>query len=131
MRGILIRHNGWWSVEDPKDEEELKRLLGAQEIERPALKMGTWYYGCACDADARDKNGFKEGDETVVMMIRKMLRTRFFGYIAGDVFIYLNKGLDDDDIERIKRRIFLKGKDRTPFLVVDDFQNYEYEEADL
>ena len=54
MRGILIK-DGWWKEADPKDEDELKALLGATEIERIALKVGDQYYGCACDADARSK----------------------------------------------------------------------------
>lgn len=128
MRGVLIK-DGWWKVAEPKDEEELRGLLGAKEIERPALRLGREYYGCACDADARSKT---KAPDTVVMRIRKGLRRkyRYFGYVAGPVFIYLNKGLDASDVDFIAKRIFIHNDGTSPFLLVDDFQNVAYEETD-
>lgn len=129
MKGILIRHDGWWSVEDPKDEEELKQMLNATALERPALRVGAEYYGCVCDADARAKLPDDTCD-TVVMRIRKRFKDRLYGYVAGDVFIYLNKGLDDVDIDFISKRIFIHKDGITPFLLVEDFRNMMYEETD-
>lgn len=54
MRGILIDEN-WWRIVDPKDTEELKSLLGAERLERPAIKIAGHFFGCYCDADARTK----------------------------------------------------------------------------
>lgn len=129
MKGVLIK-DGWWKVAEPVDLEEAARLIGADRIEVPALKMGTHYYGCVCDAEGRSKA--PEGTpETVVMRIRKglMRRWRFYGYITGPVFIFLNKGLEDTDVECIRRRIFLNDSD-DPFVVVDDFRDMAYEPTD-
>lgn len=128
MRGVLIK-DGWWRIAEPKDEEELRELLGAKEMERPALKLGDEYYGCWCDADARERT--KEPD-TVVMRIRKGVtrRYRYYGYVAGPVFIHLNRGLDDGEIGRIASRIFIHDDGTSPFLLVDDFRNVAYEETD-
>ena len=128
MRGVLIK-DGWWKIAEPKDEEELRGLLGAKEMERPALKLGDEYYGCWCDADGREKD---YGLDTVVMRIKKGVTRKYhyYGYVIGPVFIHLNRGLDDGDIRRIVSRIFLHNDGETPFLLVDDFQNVAYEDTD-
>lgn len=130
MRGILIDpRTGWWREENPRDLEEIKGLLSADELENAALKLGAEYYGCYCDAEAREKD---YGPDTVVMRIKKGLRrkVRYFGYIAGPVFIYLNKGLEDIDVEFIKKRIILHSDGDSPCLIVEDFQDMTYEVTD-
>lgn len=121
---------GWWKEVDINGEEDVKRILGAEELERPALRLGKEYYGCWCDADAREG---PHGPDCVVMRIKKGLsrRWRYFGYVSGPVLIHLNKGLEDVDFEFLKGRIFTHDdSDRTPFLLVDDFQNVVYEDTD-
>jgi len=131
MRGIFIDpEKGWWEERDPKDTEEIKEMLGAEFLENPALKVGGEYFGCYCDRDAREH---ETHPDTVVMRIRKGFRKRhrYFGYVAGPVFIYLNRGLDDIEVEFLRRRIFLhEDAARTPFLLVEDFQDMLYEESD-
>lgn len=68
-----------------------------------------------------------------MMLVRKRFwrKSRIFGYVAGPVFIHLNKGLDDDDIEIIKDRIqVIRGGDYSTHLVVDNFQHMCYEDTD-
>ena len=126
VRGLFIR-NGWYDIVETDDPG---RLLDADEIEVPALKIGPQgrYYGCICDANAREKGACR--DEYVLMHIKKRFRKhRFFGYVMGPVFIFLNRGLSDDDIAYIRRHIILDGAE-TPHLIVEDFQNVCYEHSD-
>ena len=67
------------------------------------------------------------------MRIRKGLsrRYRYFGYVAGPVFIYLNKGLDDLDVKFLAARILIHRDDAlTPCLVADDLRNAVYGDTD-
>lgn len=131
MRCILIDPEmGWWKEIEIEGEEDVKRLLGAKELERPALKLGDEYYGCWCDADAREKTSRRD---TVVMRVKKRFKRgwRFFGCIAGPVVIHLNKGLEDVDIAFISRRILTyNDEEKSPFLLVEDYRNMMYEDTD-
>ena len=125
-RGLYIR-NGWYDIIETDDPV---KLLGAEEIEVPALKVGAKgrYYGCICDANARETGACK--DEYIVMRIKRKLRkSRFFGYVMGPVFIFLNKGLSDEDIAYIRRHIILDSNE-VPHLIVEDFRNMFYEHSD-
>lgn len=131
MRCLLIDPDrGWWQECEVEGEEDARRILGAEELERPALKLGDEYYGCWCDAEGRSK---ASGPDTVVMRVRKRFGRgwRFFGYVAGPVIIHLNKGLEDLDIAFISKRILMHDDERkTPFLLVEDFRDMAYEDSD-
>ena len=132
MRGMLIDPvQGWWRECDPRDEEEIKGLLRADELENTALKVGEEYYGCWCDRHGRDEGkGYRK--ETVVLRRREGLRRKwhYYGYIMGPVFIYLNRGLSDLDVEFLKGRLILHSDGDSPCIIVEDFQNMAYEPTD-
>ena len=123
VRGLLIR-NGWYEIVETDDPAS---LLGAEETETPALKVGEEIYGCVCDRNARESGLYKK--DTVVLRRKRFLgKDRFYGYVMGPVFIYLNRGLDDLDIEFLRRRILLHEEE--PFLLVEDFVNMVYDDTD-
>ena len=125
VRGLCIR-NGWYDIVETDDPAS---LIGAEEIEIPALKVGSGrYYGCICDANARESGACR--DEYVVMHIKKRLRKhRFFGYVMGPVFVYLNRGLSDEDIAYLRKHI-VPDQREVPHLIVEDFQDMAYERSD-
>lgn len=128
VRGILINENGCKVVktDDPKN------LLNANDLETPALKIGREgrFYGCICDSDARTSGKYDDDMDTVIIHKKRFLdKIRFYGYVCGPVFIYLNKGLSDDDLDYIQRYIFTTNKGTT-HLIAENFINYCYEVTD-
>ena len=59
---------------------------------------------------------------------RRLRRDRYFGYVMGPVFIFLNKGLSDEDVDYLTHHIILDGEE--PRLIVERFEDMMYEPSD-
>ena len=97
------------------------------QVESVALKVNGVLCGCLCGANAR----LHDQPETVIVRRKRFMRPpKIYGYVAGPVILYRNKGLTDGDVAEILKAVFTT-TDGTPRVVAsDDLINMAYDEDD-
>jgi len=100
MRGIRIDDTGWKITN--LNKEGFRKTIDADSLDLFMVKVCGRQFGCMCDHDGYAKN------MPISALCKKILGPKDAECIVlshGPIFIYLNKGLTDEDIDLIGSRI--------------------------